>query len=324
MARKYLSRYRPKYSGAYRGRRPVRAKVSPRRRSYGKKKYGGRKMSSKKILNVTSRKKRDDMSPYYVTYKADGTLVAGPGSITAIGTQTGASSYNNRVSGYIWCPTARDFSTSSGGGKGTTADLATRTASICYMRGLKERIEIQTSSGAPWQWRRICFRFRGNLYGQSGQNSQAGNYQTHVETSNGYRRLTLQFIDASATGNMVENSLTSLIFRGSPSSDDWYDYMNAPLDPTRVDICYDKQTVISSGNTQGKVFRKNFWMPMNKNLVYDDDETGGTEQSSYYSMHGKQGMGDYYVVDFFKSGLGSTSSDILVFEPQSTLYWHEK
>lgn len=313
MRRRYPAR---KYGGrvtrrSYAKKRTYRKKASPR-------------MTKKRILNVTSRKKRDDLSPYYVTYKSDGTQAAGSGFITAIGSQTGASANNNRVSGYIFCPTARDFSTSTGGGKGTTEDLATRTASTCYMRGLKERVEIQTSSGAPWQWRRICFKFRGNLYGNSGAQSQSGAYQTHAETSNGFRRLILQFTDTSTAGNLVENSLVNLIFRGSPSTDDWYDYMNAPLDPTRIDICYDRQTLVSSGNTSGKIFRKNFWMPMNKNLVYDDDETGGTEQSQYYSMHGKQGMGDYYIVDFFKAGLGSGTSDQLTFEPQSTLYWHEK
>lgn len=264
------------------------------------------------------------MSSYYNAFDSTGKPIVGVGAFTATGNNTGASAANSRTTGVIWCPTARDFTAASAGPRGSIQDIATRTSTICYMRGISERIEVQTSSGAPWQWRRICFKYRGQLFGNSGTPSQSGNYATHIETSNGFQRLVLGFTDASTSSNLVENSLTSLIFRGTPGTGDWFDYMTAPLDPTRIDVAYDKFTTISSGNTSGKVFRKKLWHPMNKNLVYDDDEAGGAENSYPYSMHGKQGMGDYYIVDFFRCGLGATSSDQLSFNPQSTLYWHEK
>nr|QVW56457.1 MAG: capsid protein [Gemycircularvirus] len=324
MPRKYLSRYRPNYSGAYRGRRPLRKQSSRQPRRYGRKRRGGRSMTKKRILNVSSTKKRDDMASYYTAFDSTGKMVAGVGPFTASGNATGASAANARTTGAIWCATARDFTASSAGPRGSVQDIATRTSTTCYVRGVSERIEIQTSSGAPWQWRRICFKYRGQLFGSAQVPSQSGNYATHVETSNGYQRLVLSFTDASATSNTVENSLTNLIFRGTPGTGDWYDYMTAPLDPTRIDVAYDKFTTISSGNTSGKVFRKKIWHSMNKNLVYDDDESGGTETSYPYSMHGKQGMGDYYIVDFFRAGIGATATDQLSFNPQSTLYWHEK
>nr|UBJ26132.1 capsid protein [Red panda feces-associated gemycircularvirus] len=320
--------YRRRY-GSYKAKRRTKRSARPSRSTvktprYRRTRRTSRPMSKKRILNVTSTKKRDDMSSWVYVANSQGTgynTVQAPA--VAAGNQTGASASNPRTTGYIWCPTARDFTSSTSGAKGNISDIATRTASTCYMRGIAERIEVQTSTGIPWQWRRICFRYRGNLYGANG-NSQSGAYQTHLETTNGFQRVSVQFTDTTATGNTIENSLTNLIFRGTPGSGDWFDYMNAPLDPTRIDIAYDKQTVISSGNASGKIFRKKLWHPMNKNLVYDDDEQGGTEASTYYSMHGKQGMGDYYIVDFFKAGIGAAQGDQLSFEPQSTLYWHEK
>jgi len=63
---------------------------------------------------------------------------------------------------------------------------------------------------------------------------------------------------------------------------------------------------------------------MNKTLVYNDEERGDTEESAYYSVGSKAGMGDYYVVDIFRPRVGSTTSNQLLFSPNTTLYWHEK
>lgn len=63
---------------------------------------------------------------------------------------------------------------------------------------------------------------------------------------------------------------------------------------------------------------------MNKNLVYDDDESGEQEQGAYTSVDSKAGMGDYYVLDLVQSGTGGSTSDLFLITANSTLYWHEK
>lgn len=63
---------------------------------------------------------------------------------------------------------------------------------------------------------------------------------------------------------------------------------------------------------------------MNANLLYDDDEAGTSMVPSYFSTEGRAGMGDYYVLDIIAAGSGATSTDQLTFNPQTTLYWHER
>lgn len=63
---------------------------------------------------------------------------------------------------------------------------------------------------------------------------------------------------------------------------------------------------------------------MNKNLVYDDDESGDQEATSYQSVESKAGMGDYYVLDLIQAGSGGGTGDVILVQANSTLYWHEK
>lgn len=216
---------------------------------------------------------------------------------------------------FPWCATARDPSIASGGNRGTVTDNATRTAQTCFMRGLAENIEITTNDGLPWQWRRICFTFKG----KDVFNAITGTGQSlSLETSNGYVRVV-----NTAYGSTAVGALQGLLFRGAAGVD-WSNIMIAPTDNTNVSIKYDKTCTIASGNEEGVIRNYKRWHPMNKNLVYNDDEQGGTETFSGYSTAGKPGMGDYYVVDIFQPRVSGTASSLLRFEPSATLYWHEK
>lgn len=256
---------------------------------------------------MTSTKKRDTMVAY-------GNLTGGSGdggSNQRVGAQilTGARTY---IIPFI--ATARDLTTFSGS-KHVVSDQAARTATTCYMRGLKEKVQIQTSSGLPWQWRRICFTYRGaTLIG-----TPQANYNWYAETSNGWMRTVNDFNTSTAAVGVLIGTL----FRGQQSTD-WSSYFTAPLDPTRVNVKYDKTRIIQSGNANGVMRNYNMWHPMNSNLVYDDDETGDSEASRAFSTDGKAGMGDYYVIDIIAGGTGSSTSDLLSFEPTASLYWHEK
>lgn len=220
-----------------------------------------------------------------------------------------------------WIATARDNSLVQGGSNaGTVFDDACRTSSTCYMRGLKENIEIQTSSGVPWQWRRICFTYKD---AQEALGTGAGGISGLYESSNGFGRLAYNATSGSTADNLAVSNLRGLIFKGQLNND-WLDYFTAPLDNSRISVKMDKTRTIASGNTNGVLRKYQMWLPMNQNLVYDDDEVGQNKTPSYYSVGGKPGMGDYYVVDLFQPGKGASSSDLLSFSPQATLYWHER
>lgn len=223
---------------------------------------------------------------------------------------------------FPWIATARGNDTAgNGSAAGGKFDQATRTSSTVFMRGLKETIEIQTSSGTPWQWRRVCFTTK-NVDITLGINA-GGTYSGFLTGANGYGRYVYNGSSGNAPDNAMLTNLRALIFKGSLGSD-WSDYMTAPLDSTRISIKYDVTRTIRSGNDSGVIRKYSIWHGMNKNLVYDDEEAGGDEIASFYSTHGKQGMGDYYIIDFIRPALGASSGDSMLFQPQSILYWHEK
>lgn len=215
-----------------------------------------------------------------------------------------------------WICTARSNATTSAGESGNVFNETARTSTTCYMRGLAENIEIQTSSAAHWQWRRICFTYKDPV-----QVGAALNFFS--PTAKGMQRMLYNVTSNKSEDNAALGQMISTIFRGVEGND-WNNYMTAPLDEKRITVKYDKTTHIASGNDSGVVRKYKRWHPMNKNLVYDDYENGGTRRSDYYSVASKAGMGDYYVIDMFLAGLGSTSTDLLNFNPVATLYWHEK
>jgi len=267
-------------------RRPARRTITRRRPTRNR--YNSRR----RILNVASKKKSDTMMPTVV----DGTNVTPggygmPGNITSV---------------FFWNATARDRLSSN---NQPTAN-SVRESDVCYMRGLKERITLRTNTQAAWRWRRVCFTakgFEGNF----------GTLYPEQENSNGWMRMLRNY-----NGTAVLPNLTEYIFKGTQSVD-WFDVMNAKVDTNRVTLKYDRTITINSGNDKGKYVNQNLWHPMNKNLVYANDESGEGESNQIVSSLGKAGMGDYYVMDLFSCATG-VDADGLLFQPEATLYWHEK
>ncbi|UDN67435.1 capsid protein [robinz virus RP_385] len=301
-------------------RRPRTTRKRSTRKGYGgarrrpsssirRRRYTRRPMTNKRILNISSRKKRDTMSALTNVLNTSGD--AGSNFYNSAATLKGGRTYI-----LPWIPTGRDLTTAVDAVNAVT-ERAARTATTCFMRGLKERIQIQTNNGMAWQWRRICFTYRGNgVYsGSVGDTTR----QIVRETSSGFGRIVTDWGNSSP----VVTPLLSRLFRGTQDVD-WRSYFTAPTDNTRVTVKYDKTRILTSGNTNGIMRNYSNWFKMNQNLVYDDEEIGVEESSSNLSTSGKAGMGDYYVVDFIAAGTGSTSTDLLSFDPEATLYWHEK
>lgn len=258
---------------------------------------------------MTSRKKQDNMAAYtnVTPGSTNGNTNYGLGGAVLEGTTL-----------YImpFCATARP-GTNASNIQGSPLDNAMRTSTTCFMRGLKENVEIVTNNGRAWQWRRICISLKGeNITGLVGTG-----YRLDTLTSNGNVRV------LNSWGNSLTDqrfaTLADLLFKGA-SLVDWIDPFTAPVDTRRVTLHYDKTRILQSGNEQGILRKVKMWHPMNKNIVYGDDENGDDEVTNRYSVDTKQGMGDYFVIDIIKAGLGGTTTDRMAFTPQATLYWHEK
>lgn len=273
-------------------------------------------MPQKRILNLTSTKKRNTMLQYANTSTSGGSSVTiGPGPALVNGGSNGF---------FIFCPTAMDLTDSSGNNH-SIVNAAQRTATTCYMRGFAENLRMQTSTGLPWFWRRITFCAKNTIFStfQSGDTPTQTNsaHTSFVDTSNGLERL--WFNQSVNNSPLTQTVIQSVLFKGV-SGKDWSDVLTAPVDTARVDLKSDRMKCIRSGNASGTVMEKKFWYPMNKNLVYDDDESGDSEVASYLSVLDKKGMGDYYIVDIFQPGTGATSTDLLQIIGTSSMYWHEK
>jgi len=188
------------------------------------------------------------------------------------------------------------------------------------MRGVSELIHIQSSSALPWKWRRICFALKDPSAFASGTGATL-NYPGYIESSDGYTRAWINALVNNDTP-ALEN-FQGLLFQGRRLVD-WDDFMLAKVDTRRVDLKFDKTRLIQSGNDTGVFKKYPHWHPMNKNLVYDDDESGDVMQASNFSVTDKRGMGDYVIVDLFQGHGTGSASDILRVKSETSIYWHEK
>jgi len=301
---------RQRYGGSRRRRyarrstkRVTRARRYVTRRSYRRR---SRKMPRRRILDITTRKCRDTMLSYT---NVDETNPAGSG--------TGIPQPKDMVGGTgtfyssIWIPTARPAEENTGVKGAALSPLRKR--SEIYAKGLKENILFETSTARPWRWRRICFWAKGDvIYGDAIDPATSQFFR--FDSSLGMVRLS----NAIGTGFPAE-----YIFRGTENVD-WLDRMTAPVDTRHILPVYDKTVTLRSGNDAGMSQTIKMWHPMNKTIVYNDEESGFQILPTALASSGRRGAGDFYVYDLFQVATGSTSSDVLRFQPNATFYWHEK
>lgn len=212
---------------------------------------------------------------------------------------------NNRYQ-FVWCPTWRPLEVA------LNKDNS-RNSITCYMRGVSEHISIQTNNSTSWKWRRICFTVKGiQTFLTNKTNTD------HLFTSQGISRAVIQHYNDD-----MGNVISELLFDGTRNVD-WNDPMIAKTTSTQVSVLYDKTVLINSGQ-EGVMRDYRRWHGMNKNLVYDDEESGpNDDKGTGYSTLGRQGMGDYYIIDYFVANSTASSLDTLSFNSSAKLYWHEK
>ncbi|QCX29490.1 capsid protein [Plant associated genomovirus 12] len=299
-----LRRYKGRNSVSYK-RRSKSRKPAPKRRKYAKR----RPMTRKRVLNIASVKKADTMGTTSV--RADGTTFREPFVMN------GDKTYM-----IPWIATWRNFQTSSTNSTRGLRQDPTRSATSCYMRGLKENIQLGTNDGQCWQWRRICFTMKGDdIY-----SNQSTQFRIAFQSSAGYQRVFCDWNNDKTNGSTTYPApsvmLAGPVFKGTlvRIGDDPF---IAPVDPLRVTLKYDKTRYLRSGNNFGMLKTTRLWHPMNATLHYDDNENGGVEDGATVSVK-THGMGDYYVIDLFRAATGAVAGSQLNLRSTSTLYWHEK
>lgn len=270
-------------------------------------------MTRKRILNFTSTKKVDHVAPN----------VAYPASFDDNAIRGAEIPSNGSPHMFIWCPTARGLRQIFENDRVEVP--AGRSKSTCWIKGIKEKITIATLSGVPWRWRRIVFSHKGEL--SIGPEFE-GDITTSVVTTADGREIYYRNTHELDQDNRIPFGDYLFVGQGQgPGADggriDWTDYMTAPADNRRFNIMYDKVVTVQSGNDSGVLRNYNRWHPVEKNLVYGDEEIGGQVLTSYKSTNSKPGIGDVYIVDIFTS-VGVDSSNVLLFTPNSAVYWHEK
>ncbi|QCS37581.1 capsid protein [Tortoise genomovirus 18] len=306
---RYVTRGRKTRQARYKKRAPTRKYRRPTRPSY-RRKSGG--MSRKRILNVTSTKKQDNMLSFSNTDNTGGSKTVAAGGLYV----NGAYSYGMSV----WCATARSMVTA--GVTDQYIDAADRCSATCYMRGLKENLRIQTNSPMPWLWRRIVFTTKGNTFlNAAPADTPTQTYRAYSDTSIGIARQWFN-LQANSMPSTV-NGFNGIIFKGT-FNQDWNDVITAKVDTSRITVKSDRTCTIRTGNSNGHFSDRKLWYPMNANLVYDDDESGAGTTTQYFSTDAKAGMGDMFVIDYLVPGLGAASTDIINLNSTATLYWHEK
>lgn len=304
---------------------PTNLKVrSRRRRSRGKKRAYRKKrsMSTRSILNKTSRKKRNTM----LSWSNSDAITGAQAPLTQSPlTIAGGSGSSATLAWVHFTPTAMDLNTDVNAPNFVQYE-GMRTSTTCFMRGLNEKIRIETSTGNPWFHRRIAFCSKNPVFYVQQSADASGTERAAIsrgalETSSGWIRLAANMLlDTLTATNAAQREV---LFKGAQGID-WDDFITAPVDTNRVDLKYDKTFIYKSGNERGIVRETKLWHPMNKNLRYDDDERGQVEDTQPVSVLDKRGMGNMHIIDLFSQGSSGSTSDRLRIRYTSSLYWHEK
>jgi len=268
-------------------------------------------MSRKRILNITSAKHVDHM---LMARKVDPLNPA----VTLAPQFMSSGAGTRHILG--WICTARD-NTNLPGVPAGPFDKSSRLSTTCFMRGLKEKILIETETNAPFVWRRILFTFTGQEILRDQLSDDVATLFAEVAPQGYVRATTSIQVGSTSPTPFLRANLVNILFRGVEGID-WSDIIDAPIDNTRVTLLSDNKVNVNSGNDVGVLKRYNRWHPFNKNLVYNDDENAGGRNASFLSANTRASMGDVYVIDMFALATGVANT--VGFSAESALYWHER
>lgn len=301
-----------------RSRRSAPYRTGRSRRSGGRRRRG---IGRRALARMMSKRKYDTMvsrANPVANPDPSGTLTGSSATIYPAATN---ATYGN-VHVFLFQPTGRSLVPNN------AYFVSARTASNPFVTGISERYHLIPNDGSLWEHRRVVFAMKDiqDLTIIAGIASQF-----RAQTDAGgitYRKLVDLSGQSSGDYTGVLTSLYDYAFRGIYSTD-WQDPMTAPVDRRRLTILADNRCTVRSGNAAPAPKLKKYWTPINKTVVYDDEENGTSITPSYYSVTSKPGLGDIYVMDLFTcrapivSGTTASSSTLNISSTQS-LYWREK
>lgn len=199
--------------------------------------------------------------------------------------------------------------------------VALRTSTKPYLKGLNERYDFVPGDSSVWYWRRIVFTTKDRTLVPTLIQSSTGAQAT--AGVNSIRVLRDQSGEATGNYQTLITNLIDRVFVGIYTTD-WNDIFTAKIDKTRITPISDRFQRISSQNQTPNPAIRRVYTPINKTLVYDDEENGTSMSVSPLSTEGKPGIGDVYVWDIFQAPIPVAQTSSLTIANTSTLYWHEK
>lgn len=196
----------------------------------------------------------------------------------------------------VWCPTFRyQF----------TANVPEqRNSSSIYYRGVRDSMDFRSIDGTPWVQRRIVVGSRLNVV-----DTAAFDLGNQRDTGR------LFSLNKPSYAAFLE-----VIMRGT-SSVDWVDPITAKVDQKRVTLYHDKVYKHTPQTANGSYKTIKFWHPINKTIMYDDEENGSTNNASPWAAN-QAGNENIYIVDIWVANAGGVNAPAVNF--QATSYWHER
>ena len=273
------------------------------------------------MINIMSKKKRDTMlSSAGSGVNPPPEAVASGSSIILSPFTSTSNLFESGVHSLLFVPSMKPLTPSN------ATFVAQRTNTYCYYKGLAETYTFLPNDNSVWWHRRVVFSSRRRFAELNQVTSGSGTLAPAVTAGGISRR---KFKDMSESTGLdgfsdIQALVIAEVFRGSYNTD-WSDPLRARLDTTKINVHSDRLVTLRSANDVPSPRIVKHFTPINKTIVYDDEEIGVGMQSSYYSVQGKSGIGDLYVLDFFECPVpNDTTTTTLNISSQFTSYWHEK
>lgn len=270
------------------------------RGGYNRRRYTGRrrKMTSRRVRDIASRKKYDTIF----------------GATSNDVQSTGQANIFAGTNYFMWCPTWCQRRTAS-------TDEHVRANQEVFMRGIKDRIMVSATFSLIH--RRVCFWSHRRI-----DDARPFVFDNpDVIDAPSYQRRNLVALYPN-----LDEEIFEYLFKGTVG----FDYSensrwDTPLDNKRVKVVYDKQYTITpnyaapDGAQFGKTLTRKLWHPINRKVLYDDDEEGADVNGSGWSAQTPESLGNYYVLDIFSTGqyIEGSNDQVGTYMPESTTYWHE-
>lgn len=277
-------------------------------------------MGRKRILDITSVKKKDHMRVVGVSER--------PGAVEPFAV------FANTYNACLYAPTVRARNDRA------SPDMPARTSKEVYWKGYKDELVIQSATSDPWEWRRIVFSVKG---GPDATGVEVGAFSPLEFNDIGG----VPSLEPASTTGTIQNpagligitraarkmlaltpaaiqGFTGGLFKGINQIDFNTGYgqmLTSAVDKENIHIHSDVTRSIRSGNDSGVLKKFKIYHPLEKKMVYADQESGSLlTQTSFAASNSP--LGDVYIFDLFVQLQGAPGS--LTVSGQGTAYWHER